>query len=129
MKKLFFFGCGNNQKGHYLFEGDDRSIGNIDQVSDRYGINNGILRGSIDSRFAPAGNEEQGIYLLSFLGTTKVGFIKIVAWWDRTGDSRPQSNSALIGIGYADAEEMIDDAILLFPKTMARQPRPKKFQS
>lgn len=124
MKKLYFFGCGNNQKGHYLFESDDRSTGHTDPISDRYGINRRILGGMIDSSFAPANNEEQFKYQLSYVGTTKVDFIKIVSWWDRTGDSRPGSNSSLIGIGYASAEDMVDDAYAIFPKTMGRMTRP-----
>lgn len=124
MKKLLYFGCGNNQKGHYLMDGDDSHV-NEDRISDSYGINRNLLR-SIDGRFAPAGPEAQGLYQLSLIATTRAGLIKIIGWWDRSVDDRGQSNSALIGIGYADAEEMIDDAYLQFPKTMGRQPRPKR---
>lgn len=127
MKKLLYFGCGNNQKGHYIFEGDDQHARER-VIAAQYGINESILTGSIDSRFAPAGDQVQSIYLMHLIATTKVGFVKIVAWWDRSVDSRPGSNSALIGIGYVDAEQMIDDAYLLFPKTMGRQPRPKPFK-
>jgi hypothetical protein len=129
MKKLFFFGCGNNQKGHYLFESDDRMNGHTDQISDRYGINRRILGGVIDSSFAPAGTDEQSKYQLSYICTTKADFIKIVSWWDRTGDSRPGSNSSLIGIGYSSAEEMIDDAYVYFPMTMGRMPRPTSLRT
>jgi len=127
MKRLLYFGCGNREKGHYLFSGDDCHESD-DRVANAYGINKNLLR-SIDGRFAPAGPEVTGIYQLHLIATTKVGLIKILGWWDRSVDDRGQSNSNLIGIGYSDADEMIDDAYLLFPKTMSRQARPLKFQS
>jgi hypothetical protein len=124
MKKLLYFGCGNREKGHYLFENDD-SHASDDRIANAYGINKNLIR-CLDGTFAPAGPEVQGLYQLSLIATTKVGLMKIIGWWDRSVDNRGQSNSALIGIGYIDAEEMIDDAYLQFPKTMGRQPRPKR---
>lgn len=114
MKKLLFFGCeGPSSPGHFLSE-------SMYDVSKRYGIGSNILD-RIDSTFCPP--------------PWKPGYLawicplcKIVAWWDTTGDSRPGSNSVLIGIGYIDFEEMIDDAYLQFPKIMSRQTRPKPYQ-
>jgi hypothetical protein len=119
MKHLFFFGCGNLQKGHYLFNEDDRHIRNEERMCKELGINVALLTRSIDSQFCPVlANQNQGIYKVSIVPP-----MMIMSWWDRTGDPRPGSNSNLIGVGYTNPIEIIEDARKQFPKTMGRQPK------
>jgi hypothetical protein len=64
----------------------------------------------------PGLGEKQGIYRV-----TLTGQVRILSWWDRTGDPRGQSNSNLLGYGFSDHREMIEQAKKQFPKIMARQ--------
>jgi hypothetical protein len=96
---------------------DDCSFGMTDRVADELNVSRSLFRG-IDSTLCPGGNERQGVYRV-----TKTGPVMIVSWWDRTGDSRPGSNSNLIGIGYDNAEDMIAAARVPFRRTMERQPK------
>lgn len=73
----------------------------------------------IDGLFPPGSTFDQGKYQVSIVPP-----VMIVAWWDYTVDKRPGSNANLIGYGFNDAEEMIDEAYKLFPRIMNRQPRP-----
>lgn len=109
-KKLWFFGC-IGQPGHYWF-GDCNYRGPAIE-----GVNKQLFA-VIDSTFPP-GITTQGIY-----NDVVVDKVRIVSWWDYTGDKRPGSNSNLVGVGYESAEQMIDDAINKFPQAMSRQPRP-----
>lgn len=116
-RQLYYFGCLGN-KGHFLWD-RERSANVEGVLKTMPGINPNVLR-RIDGTFAP-GNpyEPTGLYMESIVPP-----VRIVAWWDRSVDSRPGSNSALIGYGYDAAEEMLTDAEVLFPSVMGRQPRP-----
>lgn len=114
-KKLFYFGC-LGQKGHFFYGGPGRYS---DAITREFpGLNHNVMNG-IDGTFTPGFTTKQGIYQ-----ATEIGPVIIVAWWDYTVDSRPGSNSNLIGSGYANAEEMIDAAYEKFPEVMNRQSRP-----
>lgn len=114
-KKLFYFGC-RGQKGHFFYGGPGPYCDSI--TGEFPGLNYNILR-VIDGTFTPGFTHKQGIYQVA-----EIGPVKIVAWWDYSVDSRPGSNSNLIGSGYANAEEMIDAAFKKFPDVMNRQSRP-----
>lgn len=119
MKKLLYFGC-IGDKGHYLWSSEHSHIANrsalksitgIEGVTDRFLL-------SIDGTYAP---------LISTQGAYKESFVppfRIIAWHDYTVDSRPGSNSALLGIGYDSTDEMLNDAINHFPSVMKRQTIP-----
>lgn len=52
---------------------------------------------------------------------TVIDGFTILAWWDRTGDSRPNSNSALIMQGEHSAETMFRVGRADFPEIFQRQ--------
>lgn len=81
-----------------------------------------LEEGRFDGVLAPFDSNQIGKYLESIIPP-----FRIVSWWDRSGDSRPGSNSMMIGVGYSSAEEILDDALVKFPVIMSRQPRPVKW--
>lgn len=112
-KKLVYFGT-DGRPGHFFFGGSSPYAPGL--LNDFPGINK-ILLLNIDGAFTPGNTARQGIYQVSIVPP-----VIIVAWHDYTIDSRPGSNSNLIGMGYENAQEMIDDAIKKFPHIMSRQP-------
>jgi hypothetical protein len=114
MKKLYYFGCIGNV-GHYFWYNNSNST---DSRSIRIeGVNMKICS-YLDGNFTPA-DPTPGKY-----NDCIIPPLRIVAWHDYSVDKRGGSNSVLVGYGYANAEEMIDDAIVKFPAVMNRQPRP-----
>lgn len=107
-KKLFYFGC-IGEKGHYWFPQKPLNLPRV----------NMNVFDVIDATFTPGNTREQGA-----ANEVVIGPIRIIAWCDYTVDSRPASNSNLIGYGYDNAEEMFTDAQRLFPSVMNRQPKP-----
>lgn len=125
MKRLYYFGCKakdtSDVKGHFLYnENMQKMYPEVLAREVKY-ANEDMLK-YIDGIFCIGGSQPQGQYT-----DTPVFPFRIVAWWDRTGDSRYGSSSTLIGVGYESAEEMIDAAIKIYPIIMNRQPRPVKF--
>ncbi len=117
MKELFYFGC-IRDTGHFLWCGENYYCHTFHRESKILSVPENLLR-VIDGTFIPTETHNQGIYKTSNIGKTI-----IIAWHDYTVDSRPGSNSALIGIGFTNGEEMIDFAITKFPSVMNRQKRP-----
>lgn len=117
MKEVFYFGC-IGQLGHYLFKA---GYGSVDARAyiHRYPNNNVSFLQFIDGIYTPAKTKEQGKYQV-----TQIGDNCIISWHDYTMDKRPGSNSNVIGIGYNNPEELLTDAINLFPSVFNRQPRP-----
>lgn len=115
-KALYYFGC-IKEPGHYLWESE--RMGCYPSTIKIPGANTTIL-GYLDGTFTPGGNQTEGIY-----NDCTIPPLRIVSWWDRSIDKRIGSSSTLIGFGYSNAEEMLDDATKQFPSVMARQPRPK----
>lgn len=115
-KRLWYFGP-IGQPGHYLWTNENRNA-TEHSIAVELSCNPGLLR-HIDSTFPPGHTQHEGLY-----NDCMVPPFRIVAWWDRSVDKRPGSNSALIGVGYESAEEMIDAALKQFPSVMKRQPRP-----
>jgi|SRR6185437_1812733 len=115
-KHLVFFGGTRTSAGHYFAGGHGPYP---DGVAKGFpGINRNVLA-TIDGTYAPGSTREAGKYQVSVVPP-----VMIVAWWDYSVDGRPGSNANLIGMGYSNAEEMIDDAINKFPHIMNRQARP-----
>lgn len=114
-KKLIFFGRNCSTNGHFLYENDGYSLrdGDAERIMDMPGCR---LFGFLDGLFCPYDTTEQGRYKVN-----SVPPLLIVSWWDYTGDSRPGSNSNLIGRGFESGEEMIKAAFNQFPKIMGRQ--------
>ena len=115
MKKLFYFGC-KDSAGHYLWEGPNEIYPQT--ISHRIGANNANTRffERMDAVYAPGRTEKEGVYQ-----EVDIDGFKILAWWDRTVDKRPGSNSALIGWGFNTSEEMIEAAKIIYPWVMSRQ--------
>jgi hypothetical protein len=113
MKHLFFFGCSNNEKGHYWFAPGE-GLASDEMVRRSLNIRMELVR-SIDNRFLPV-DSKQGVYKVS-----SVPPVIIISWADYTVDSRPGSNSTLVGRGYFGSYEMLEDAQRLFPNFMSRQ--------
>jgi hypothetical protein len=113
-KRLLYFGC-MGTPGHSLYEDQHTTV--HPKYANIPGLNQRVLE-CIDSTFTPK-DMKQGVYNVAVIHP-----VVILAWWDYTGDSRPGSNSALIGYGYATADEMLDDACKKFPVVMQRQERP-----
>lgn len=73
----------------------------------------------IDGTMAPRSTEEQGAAVITFLERWTV-----LAWWDRTGDTRGKSNSALIVEGNHSFARMLELLAEHFPGVAHRQPSP-----
>lgn len=113
-RALFYFGC-IRQTGHYLWATDTGREGATWIAEQLHcGLN---LIGCLDGTFCPP-------YGVEGYQESIVPPVRIVAWWDRTVDKRPNSNSVLIGYGFDTADEMLDAAMTQFPSVMNRQPRP-----
>ena len=115
MKKLIYFGC-IGAKGRYLWATERDHIANRSALQSITGIK-GVTDNFLGT-FTP---------LISGQGAYKESIVppfRIVAWNDYTVDTRRGSSSALLGIGYASTDEMLDDAINHFPSVMRRQTSP-----
>ena len=97
--------------GHYWFEDDNVSMPFKEQPTF-----------PIDGEHTPKDTIDQGT-----AGEVILGNYRIIAWHDYTGDSRPGSNSALVGLGYESRDEMLIAAAVKFPSIMKRQKGPLKF--
>lgn len=121
MKKLLYFGC-IKECGHYLWVSERENVCNCSALK-RYsgidGVTDRFLNG-IDGTYVPGTTQEQGVYQESIVPP-----FRIVAWHDYTVDRRPGSNSAILGIGYDSAVEMLADAVEYFPLVMKRQSPPR----
>jgi hypothetical protein len=119
-KKLLYFGC-IRESGHFLWQ-TERYHHHARQTAALIpGLNPRVLE-VLDGVFTPwieNGREIEGLYQESIVPP-----VRIVAWWDRSIDTRGACNSALVGFGFASAEEMLDAAAIQFPSVMARQKRP-----
>lgn len=95
--EVYYFGCAPNDTGHYLWFPGFRSVGRGGPALPwKYrGFATGIqlvLDGSLTPRLT---EQRQGPCAVHYVdGWTAV------AWWDRTQDTRPGSNSAIIIAGY-----------------------------
>lgn len=118
-RKLFFFGCGS-EKGHYMFPRFSQS-----ELPD---VNRNLME-HIDGTFTPGWSTKQGAAQFA-----QVGKISIIAWHDYSVDSRPGSNSNIIGYGYIGSipqiiEDMFADFKVKFPTFYKRQPTALVFES
>jgi len=116
MKELLYFGC-IGEKGHYLWASENSRPYVYHQLSRAFKLPEHFFR-CIDGMFIPIETKQPTFYRYSTIGQ-----VKIIAWQDYTVDSRPGSNSTLIGIGFDDAEEMLIHAETKFPSVMKRQPQ------
>lgn len=115
-KVLFYFGC-MNVPGHYTwFEGRRVDKNQIMKLLPNINVS---LFSHLDAVYTPGTSQIEGVYNESIVPP-----FRIVAWWDRSLDKRIGSNSALIGVGYDNAEDMLNDAVSFFSEVMKRQKMP-----
>jgi hypothetical protein len=127
IKRAFYFGCyrSNGPKGHYLrgafgevqlekIPGFPWTIGNLDTGLLDNGKHPDVINGNV--YWTVGKNLVDGGYWYAFF------------WWDRTGDSRPNSNSGFYvsGFGWPEKEAAFAYACEVFPEIVTRQPFPLK---
>ena len=103
---VYYFGCLDDRGGHFAWEAEGR-------VSRTNPMRDLIQR--TDGLFPPLGLEEEGIICCHFVH----GFT-VVAWWDRSIDTRGQSNSAFWIQGEHTASEALEIARKGFPGVFGR---------
>ena len=115
---LLYFGC-IKDKGHYLWYNEHNRVPDISVLKSLgvEGVSDHFLH-CLDETFTWP-NEMQGICKESFVPP-----FRILAWHDRTIDTRGGSNSALIGVGYTTSQEMVAAAKSQYPSVMQRQTSP-----
>jgi hypothetical protein len=118
-REWFYFGCGRRESGHYLWDTrggrprlqpEHRQLGHFD----------GAL-------CAPEG---EGLYLatLSRLGGIGPNGYTALAWWDRSQDTRPASNSIIFCPSReSSAQTCVDGLRQFFPWVWDRLPQPLAF--
>lgn len=119
MKKMLYFGC-IREHGHHLWCNEGNTCANrsaLHRHTGIEGVTDNFIR-TLDGTYVPLE------YIQGRYKECLVPPFRIVAWNDYTVDRRPGSNSVLLGIGYATADEMLDDAINHFPSVMQRQTVP-----
>lgn len=107
-RPIYFFGCWNNDKGYYFHRTDSTTV----PWQDRHLI---PFVKKIDGVYAPAGKQIEGRACLRHLrGWT------VLAWWDRSVDTRSNSNAALVVEGEFEFEDMLVMLKNRFPRVFAR---------
>jgi len=101
-----YFGC-NRTPGHNVWK---RGM----QYSGRSELKNWFAYK--DTVFAPWGKEIEGRANLFHMN----GYATILAFWDRSVDSRGQSNSAFLLPGVLDFDEAVLKAKIYFPEVFKR---------
>lgn len=106
---LYFFGCWDDG-GHHLYGPD----GNRIPKPARLGIP--FRPPDLDSNFAPKDPRQTE----SRATVTHLRGWTIVAWWDRAGDSRPDSNSAFLMKGEHTLTAVLLEAGEQYPELLPR---------
>jgi hypothetical protein len=107
---VYFYGCmanvdGEQEVGHYMYGPDGGTAYRMENPWGR----------CPDGSLCPAGPQRQGVALLSQKdGWTAIGF------WDRTGDTRGNSNSNFLVQGTYSFDEMVNLAREAYPKLWNR---------
>ena len=111
----YYFGCeAKDSVGHFLFAYEPGSSGKYPMRS--VGRDYGFPPQTLDGKWCPQISSEPE-YLANI---THFGGWTIMAFWDRSGDSRPGSNSAFIMWGILSFDEAVARAKARFPKVWSR---------
>lgn len=118
--RVFYFGC-LDLAGHYLYEStNSKSESRIERIryqnSNPWGdkIDGGLC--PLDASGDPTKSEQkEGSALLHY----KDGYTAL-AFWDRSGDIKPGSNSVIIAQGTHDMKTMVDIGTKHFPYVFTR---------
>lgn len=118
---MYYVGC-QRESGHYLFKGGGHS-GSLDFNSTPWGYSaDGGLAPAVRTKSRSGGGREyigreapQGVCAVHH----KEGWTAI-AFWDRSIDGRPHSNSGFFAMGQYSFDEMIQLAKKHYPSVMER---------
>ena len=111
--RAYYFGCPNNEAGHFLFKPRN---GTIEKVRRHEVDTPERFFDGIDAVLAPKGiNQRQSHAALRFID----GFTAI-ALWDRSVDSRFDSNAAFLFEGKHSFEDALHFAREFFPAIVTR---------
>lgn len=113
--KVYYFGCWLTS-GHYYWKPCPDGY----PVKEWHAEKHSPWGLSIDTEVAPKGiNQRQGICAVEHLN----GWTAL-AYWDRSTDSRPNCNAALVAEGAFNFEQMMELFRHHFPKVLRRLPFP-----
>lgn len=117
--RVYYFGCPHNDIGHYWLH-DNRSM--LLRRAER-----DAMPKPIDGVHAPKGLDQErtlGVMrrtvVTEHMNGKPLETWTIVAWWDRTRDTRPGSNVALVWKGEHTLGEMLDSFEKHYPRGAAR---------
>lgn len=117
---VWFFGC-IGDSGHYLWSPvsrghDSKTLRSVIPWGD--GLDGGLCPGAYDRRFPKMPQRDyqpEGYAAVSYRG----GWTAL-AWWDRSVDSRPGSNAAVLVHELATASELLERARVVWPEVFSR---------
>lgn len=98
---LLYFGCWDTSKGHFLVDRHRHNIHTPSSISE-FVIPAEVLDGS--RLFLPS-PEMPGRGRLTHVVRGDAA-VTVLAWWDRTFDSRPRSNAAIQSDGWCEADDI-----------------------
>jgi hypothetical protein len=108
-----YFGCGHGA-GHYAFTQARNSLPPPHPLFRKIERLDGVL--------PPQPERDALLYWAAFSRLGGLGWTAL-AWWDRSVDKRPASNSLILAPGLTiEAEQMLEEARLRFPWVFARCP-------
>lgn len=117
MGEWFYFGCGPDVNGHYLYEPGGQKLRRYGRAGPDY------QRMTFDGMLAPQ-PESNNLYKASL---TRLGGwnMSALAWWDRSADTRPASNSIIFAPSLTiEPSDILDQAYGKFPWVFKRLPQP-----
>ncbi|HWL39400.1 MAG TPA: hypothetical protein VNO75_04105 [Gemmatimonadaceae bacterium] len=119
--RVYYFGCGTRRTGHYWFLPDPAraEMNSSSAVDDAMRTVFGV---QIDSGFAP----DDGPQVEGEARLARIHGWTVLAWWDRSMDTRPNSNSALVIDAQRDFDQMLALLAEHFPIVAKRQRVPIK---
>lgn len=103
---MYFYGCENDETGHYFFASDSALPKH--RVIGPWGYD-------VDGRLQPDGPQREGVALVHH----KDGWTAL-AFWDRSVDRRGGSSSTFLCEGTYAFDEMVEKARAAFPAIWAR---------
>lgn len=113
----YYFGCGKHTTGHYLHDRHGvkpRGLARVESYLER----------RFDGVLPPHPERDYGLYQATVTVFPGMGYTAL-AWWDRSADSRPGSNSVIWAPGTDwQPEALVNEARALFPWVFERLPRP-----
>lgn len=108
MKTVYYFGCVGSA-GHFLHTPGPLSVGLGQEILPK------SLWPKVDTSFCPQDGQGQGL-----IKYTQLDGWSIIAFWDRSGDSRPGSHSTFLINESVTPEDLLEAAKLAYPQIFSR---------